>query len=152
MFPLSYLKFIMVQVRALKTTAGEYGKLRYGSIAMLRKSVAERLADKGIVEIISEDDGKEPDPDVIRGGVRIKDTTGKMFTTAEGKSKKEDVVIKIEEPTPPEPQPILKSDPVIETATGEPPVLTEEKAEDDKPEQAETKKSEQKETPKKTYK
>lgn len=70
----------MVRVRALETTVGEYGTLRRGQEADVRPSVAKELSLRGILEIIGEDDGKEPDEKEVKGGIRIKDNvTGEMI-------------------------------------------------------------------------
>lgn len=120
----------MIRVKALQTSSGEYGKLKRGQTADLRGSVARELEKQKIVEIISDDDGKDVEPEKVSGGVRIKDnTTGQMLMDSKV---------------------ILKD--TRESVTGVKPEA--EKAEEKKKveEKAEQSKEEQTHTPKKVYK
>lgn len=142
----------MVTVKALRTTLDETGFIKKGHTSQMGERRAKLLVDKGLVEILSEDDGTEEEVKQVRGGVRIKDVTGDISATDERKVIKKDQPVKIG----PEPvsghvqngMPKSYIDEVEETESQEP---IPEKAETSKTEPAETQKAEVKETPKKKY-
>lgn len=171
----------MVTVKALRTTLDETGFIKKGHTSQMSQRRAKLLVDKGLVEILSEDDGTEEVAPVVRGGVRIKDVTGNISATDERKVIKKDQPVKIgPEPVVGKVQTGMPKDyagKVIETERGsaimgnpgpEMVVLPDggtiiiktddkalepipEKAETSKTEPAETRKAEVKETPKKKY-
>lgn len=142
----------MVTVKALRTTLDETGFIKKGHTSQMGQRRAELMAAKGLVEILSEDDGTEETAPVVRGGVRIKDVTGNVSATDERKVVKKDQPVKIgPEPVSGQVQtgmPKSYIDEVEETESQEP---IPEKAETSKTEPAETQKAEVKETPKKKY-
>lgn len=85
----------MVTVRGLQTTLGEFGFIKKGDVLQMSQRRADMMAEKGHVEIISEDDG-QPEPEKeIKGGVRIKDHRGQTTFTDEIKKPKQTKAIKI---------------------------------------------------------
>lgn len=85
----------MVTVRGLQTTLGEFGFIKKGDVLQMSQRRADMMAEKGHVEIISEDDG-QPEPEKeIKGGVRIKDHRGQTTYTDEIKKPKQTKPIKI---------------------------------------------------------
>lgn len=141
----------MVTVKALRTTLDETGFIKKGHTSQMGERRAKLLVDKGLVEILSEDDGTEEVATVVRGGVRIKDVTGDISATDERKVIKKDQPVKLGVETVANDGKKMPESYTDGTQKADVPEPIPEKAETSKTEPAETQKAEVKETPKKKY-
>lgn len=163
----------MVTVKSLQTTLGELGMFKKDETRQVGLRRAQLMEEKGLVEILSEDDGTEEPEIDIKGGVRIKDHRGRIsYTDDKDKIKKyapirigkEPVATAEGEKMPSDYKSALESGvftgskeaipSFVEGSeeVGKGPEIDAEKAESTKAEPAEVKKVEVKETPKKNYK
>lgn len=79
----------MVTVKSLQTTLGELGMFKKDETRQVGLRRAQLMEEKGLVEILSEDDGTEEPEIEIKGGVRIKDHRGRIsYTDDKDKIKK----------------------------------------------------------------